>query len=155
MRSTRAPRRKEIALPSDKINEAGVIDIALKDQNGHERRLTDLKGKVVMLDFTIYGNEESPARNMMLRELYDKYKGSGFEIFQVSLDENEHYWKTAADNLPWICVRDPRGAYSTYLQLYNVGRLPTYYLVNRANELSARQENVKDLEAEIRKQLGN
>ena len=47
MRSTRAPRRKEIALPSDKINEAGVIDIALKDQNGHERRLTDLKGKVV------------------------------------------------------------------------------------------------------------
>lgn len=155
MRSTRAPRRKEIALPSDKINEAGVIDIALKDQNGHECRLTDLKGKVVMLDFTIYGNEESPARNMMLRELYDKYKGSGFEIFQVSLDENEHYWKTAADNLPWICVRDPRGAYSTYLQLYNVGRLPTYYLVNRANELSARQENVKDLEAEIRKQLGN
>ena len=41
----------------------------------------------------------------MLRDLYDKYAGQGLEIYQVPLDADEHYWKTTADNLPWICVR--------------------------------------------------
>ena len=153
MKNTRAPRRKEISLPSDKVSEAGLIDIALKDQNGRERRLTDLKGKVVLLDFTVYGAKESATRNMMLRELYDKYQKQGLEIYQIALDDNEHFWKTSADNLPWICVRDTGGAYSNYLRLYNVVRIPTYFLISRGNELKARQENIKDLEAEVKKLL--
>lgn len=153
MRNTRAPQAKSITVPVDKISEAGLIDIALSDQNGKERKLTDLKGKVVLLDFTIYQNAESPARNMALRELYDRYKGLGFEIYQISFDSNEHYWKTSADNLPWICVRDPRGGYSSNLSLYNVTKLPTYFLINRNNELKIRQESIKDLESEIKKLL--
>lgn len=130
MRRLRTPRQKELELPAEKVSEAGLIDIALRDQNGRERRLTDLRGKVVVLDFTVYQNEDSPARNMALRDLYEKYHGRGLEIYQISLDANEHYWKTAADNLPWICVRDPRGADSPLLALYNVRGLPTYYLIN-------------------------
>lgn len=153
MKNTRAPRQKEITLPADKVSEAGLIDIALNDQNGRERRLTDLKGKVVLLDFTVYGAKESPARNMMLRELYDKYRDKGLEIYQIALDDNVHYWKTSADNLPWVCVRDGAGAYSNYVRLYNVKSLPTYFLIGRDNELKARQENIKDLEAEVKKLL--
>lgn len=153
LRNTRTPRQTPIDMPSEKVSEAGLIDIALRDQNGRERRLTDLKGKVVVLDFTVYENEDSPARNMALRDLYDKYGGRGLEIYQISLDANEHYWKTAADNLPWVCVRDPRGSSSTYLSLYNVRRLPTYFLIDRNNELKLRQENVKDFEGEIRRLL--
>ena len=62
-------------------------------------------------------------------------------------------WKTAADNLPWICVNDSRGAYSNYLPLYNVRSLPTYFLINRNNELKLRQDAIKDLGAEIEKML--
>ncbi len=153
MRNIRAPREKEITLPADKVNESGLIDIALKDQNGREKRLTDLKGKVVLLDFTVYSTKESPARNMMLRELYDKYKGKGLEIYQIAFDDNEHYWKTSADNLPWVCVRDGDGAYSNYLRLYNVTSLPTSFLIGRNNELKTRQENIKDLEGEVKKLL--
>ena len=142
-----------VGLPSDKVSEAGLIDIALKDQNGRERRLTDLKGKVVLLDFTVYGAKESATRNMMLRELYDKYQKQGLEIYQIAFDDNEHFWKTSADNLPWICVRDAGGAYSNYLRLYNVARIPTYFLISRGNELKARQENIKDLETEVKKLL--
>ncbi len=153
MKNTRAPRQKEISLPADKVSEAGLIDISLKDQNSRERKLTDLKGKVVLLDFTVYGAKESATRNMMLRELYDKYKKQGLEIYQIALDDNEHFWKTSADNLPWICVRDANGAYSNYLKLYNVTRVPTYFLINRNNELEARQENIKNLDAEVKKLL--
>ena len=153
MKNTRAPKQTEITLPADKVTEAGLINICLKDQNGKERNLTDLKGKVVLLDFTVYQNDESPARNMALHDIYDKYHNRGLEIYQISLDGDSHYWKTAADNLPWICVNDSRGAYSNYLPLYNVRSLPTYFLINRNNELKLRQDAIKDLGAEIEKML--
>lgn len=153
LRNMRAPQQKVLQIPEDKIKEATIIDIALKDLNGNTRRLTDLKGKVVLLDFTVYQNAVSPTRNLALRELYDKYAQNGLEIYQISLDADEHFWKTSADNLPWICVRDANGIYSNYLGLYNVTNLPSLFLINRANELKVRGENVKDIEEEIKKLL--
>lgn len=153
MKNTREPRQETIEIDASMVKEAGVIDIELKDLKGQVRRLTDLKGKVVLVDFTIYDNAMSAAHNLALRELYDKYHAKGLEIYQVSFDPNEHFWKTAADNLPWICVRDATGAYSRYIALYNIGNLPAIYLVDRENTLNARGEDVEDIEAAIRKLL--
>ena len=125
MKNTRTPQVKDVTLPADKIQEASIIDIELKDLNGKTHRLTDLKGKVVLIDFTAYSSAASGVRNLALRELYNKYASQGLVIYQISLDADEHFWKTAADNLPWICVRDPQGPYSTYLSLYGVTQLPT------------------------------
>ena len=54
MKNTRTPQQKTIEIPEEKIAETGVIDIALRDMKGNIRKLTDLKGKVVLLDFTVY-----------------------------------------------------------------------------------------------------
>ena len=151
MKNTRIPKQKTMDVPQ--INESGIIDIDLKDMRGVDRKLSDLKGKVVLLDFTAYQTAVSVSHNFMLRELYDKYASQGLEIYQVSFDTDEHFWKTSADNLPWICVRDPNGVYSSAAAVYNVQKLPTYFLVNRNNELSARDENIKNLEETIKKML--
>lgn len=151
--NTRAPQVKPLDIPADKIQEASIIDIPLMDIKGTVRHLTDLKGKVVLIDFTAYGSAESGARNLLLREIYDKYASQGLEIYQVSLDTDEHFWKTAADNLPWICVRDPQGPYSTYVRLYGVTQLPTAFLVGRNNELNMRIGPKTDLEEAIKKLL--
>lgn len=153
MKNTRAPQVKPLDIPADKIQETSIIDIPLMDINGTTRRLTDLKGKVVLIDFTAYGSAESGARNLLLREIYDKYAPQGLEIYQISLDTDEHFWKTAADNLPWICVRDPQGPYSTYVNLYGVTKLPTAFLVSRNNELSMRIGEKTNLEEAIKKLL--
>ena len=108
---------------------------------------------MVLIDFTVYGAAESGARNLLLRELYNKYKGQGLEVYQISLDSDEHFWRTSADNLPWICVRDPQGPYSTFLRLYGVSQLPTSFLVNRENELSLRVDANTDLDAAIKNLL--
>lgn len=150
LRNIRQPQTVDYSVLQDKIVETSIIDICLPDIDGAERRLTDLKGKVVMLDFTSYGHEQSAARVIIQRELYDKYAAQGLEIYQVSLDANEHFWKTAAENLPWICVRDEEAPYSKSATLYGVRELPTYFLINRANELVMRDASVKDLEAEIK-----
>ena len=150
MKNTRAPQQKTLEIPEESIQEAGVIDINLRDMKGNAHKLSELKGKAVILDFTIYQSAVSATHNYMLRDLYDKYADRGLEIYQVSLDADEHYWKTTADNLPWICVRDGNGIYSSITALYNVQNVPTLFLINRNNELSNRGENIKDLEAAVK-----
>lgn len=150
MKNTRTPREKVIDIPDDKVVETGVIDISLRDMKGDVRKLTDLKGKAVLLDFTVYQTQAGAPHNLMLRELYDKYASQGLEIYQVSLDADEHYWKTSAGNLPWICVRDGNGVYSTYAALYAVKQLPSYFLINRNNEFVGRGDDVKDLESAVK-----
>lgn len=150
MKNTRTPGTKTIEIPQEKISEASIIDIALRDVKGNVRKLTELKGKVVLLDFTIYQSTVSVAHNLMLRELYTKYAAQGLEIYQVSLDADEHFWKTSADNLPWVCVRDGNGVYSSIASIYSVKNIPTFFLVNRNNELSKRDSEIKDLEVAIK-----
>lgn len=81
-----------------------------------------------------------------MRGLYDKYSSLGFDIYQVSIDPDEHYWKTACEHLPWTCVYESRGEASGYLGSYLVRRLPTYFLINRHGDLVARDEQIDDLE---------
>lgn len=153
MKNTRKPQTKELDVPEGVVKEASIIDIPLMDIEGNVHHLTDLKGKVVLIDFTAYSTPTSGAHNLALREIYNKYVSQGLEIYQISLDDNEHFWKTAADNLPWICVRDPQGPYSTYVSLYGVTQLPAAFLVNRNNELSLRVNEKTNLEEAIKNLL--
>ena len=151
MRITEGAREQTI--DASKVEEAGVLDIALQDNHGQVRHLTDLKGKVVLLDFHIFAMDESPARILLLRELYNKYAAQGFEIYQVSLDPDEHFWKQQTAALPWISVRDEDGINSQRIMLYNIQSVPDYFIIDRNNNLVKRAEQMKDLEAEIKKLL--
>jgi peroxiredoxin len=153
MKNTKAPREEVVELPADKIKEVDLIDIELKDLKGNVRRLSDLKNNVVLLDFTVYNHVQAAAHNLALRELYNKYHDKGLEIYQISLDADEHFWKTSADNLPWVCVRDANGIYSQYVTLYSVKNIPSAFLIGRDNVLKSRVETVPDLEAAIKNLL--
>lgn len=153
MKNTRKPQAKPLEIPQDKIIETGIIDIALRDVKGNVRKLTDLKGKVVLLDFSVFQSPAGAPHNLLLRELYNEYASKGLEIYQVSLDADEHYWKTSAANLPWVCVRDGNGVYSTNVAVYNVRQVPSVFLINRDNELKLRGEDIKDLEAAVKSLL--
>ena len=146
-------KNRDLEVDASKVSEAGVVDIALIDNKGQERHLTDLKGKVVLLDFHIFALNDSPARIIMLRELYNKYQQQGFEVYQVSLDPDEHFWKQQTAALPWICVRDADGVNSQRLMLYNIQAVPDFFLIDRGNNLVKRAAQINDLETEIKKLL--
>ena len=133
-----------------KVEYTGVIDIALPDNKGNIRKLSSLKGKVVMLDFHLFETKESTARIMQLRELYNKYHAQGFEIYQVSVDPDEHFWKTSVAALPWICVHSDDGLNAAELGMYNVRDIPTYFLIDKNNVLQKRDVQIKDIDAEIK-----
>ena len=133
-----------------KVEYTGVIDIALPDNKGNIRKLSSLKGKVVMLDFHAFATKESTARIMQLRELYNKYHAQGFEIYQVSVDPDEHFWKTSVAALPWVCVHSDDGLNAAELGMYNVRDIPTYFLIDKNNVLQKRDVQIKDIDAEIK-----
>ena len=137
------------SIDPSRITVSNIIDVTLLDNKGNARSLTDLKGRVVLLDFHVFGTKESTKRIMMLREIYNKYHDRGLEIYQVSLDPDEHFWKTQTAALPWISVRDPQGLNSQNLSSYNVQSLPTFFLIDRNNVIYKRDAQIKDLDSEI------
>ena len=140
---------QQTAIDASKVSEAGIINIKLRDNKGVEQSLTQLKGKVVLLDFHIFAMEDSPKRILMLRELYNKYHAQGLEIYQVSLDTDEHFWKQQTSALPWISVIDPASVNSQNLALYNVQSVPDFFLIDKSNTLVNRAARIKDLDAAI------
>ena len=151
MKNVRIMRNKMAAqnIDASKVNVSNIIDISLLDNQGNRRSLTDLKGKVVMLDFHVFGSNGSTKRIMEMRELYNKYHDRGFEIYQVAFDPDEHFWKTQTAALPWIRVRDPQGLQSQNLAAYNVSSIPTFFLIDRNNEVKKRDSQITDIDAEI------
>lgn len=137
MDNTAAPQQKVLDVDESKVSETGIIDITLPDIDSKMRSIKDLKGKVAMLDFTVYGAKESAERTRLLRSLYEKYHAQGFEIYQISLDEDIHFWKFSCENLPWVCVHETNGGATS---IYNVTDLPTFFLINRQNEIVLRSD---------------
>lgn len=153
MKSTRPQKTRTVEVEESDITTTGLFDIDLPGVNGENIKLSSLAGKVVLLDFTIYEDANISSRNIDLRTIYNKYKDKGFEIYQVSFDPREHFWQQSASNLPWTCVRDGKGAVSPNIALYNIQVLPTFYLINRQNEIVLRDYQITDLEKEIKKLL--
>lgn len=149
--------RKEKA--SEQWNEVmanastGYIDIELKDKNDNIRKLSELEGKVVLIDFSAYEMENSVQYTFELRALYNKYHGRGLEIYQVSLDRGKLLWTESTASIPWVCVRDEAGPETKYVSSYNIQSIPTLFLMNRKGVIVSRGMDFKALDTEIAKNL--
>ena len=131
--------------------EISFLDIELPDVRCEVVKLSTVApGKVVLINFTAYQMEWSPALNMALGELYTKYHDQGLEIYQVSLDSDFHFWRNGASNLPWVTVHDPQSVYSQVAGLYNVKQLPALFILDRKGNLVKRVEDVKKLETDVK-----
>ncbi len=152
---TRRQEEKQAALfeNAQVVSSVNMPDIELADVGGAKVSLSSLKGKTVVLDFTVYNSQFSPKHNIDLKKVYDKYRSSGFEIYQISLDSDEHFWKNAANNLPWITVRDPQSVYSSFLSVYNVNKVPTAFVIDKKGDVVARVEDYGNLDAEVTKAM--
>ena len=129
-----------------------MLDISLPDEEGLTRSLSDLSGKVVVLDFSAIEMEQSQGYIFELRELYNRYRSRGLTIYSVSLDRNRLLWEDGVVNLPWINVYAGDQATEVLLR-YNVQSLPTLFLLDRKGNVQGRYSNFEQLDADIRKYL--
>ena len=116
---------------------SGLPEIKEKDVNGNEIALTSLKGKVVLLSFWASWDNTSRRENQNLKRIYQKYRGKGFEIYQVGLERSRVLWENALiqDEIPWISVTDLKYTDSFPARIYNVQQIPANYLISREGEI--------------------
>lgn len=152
-----ASRRADGSLRPDTIyaRQVGGFDISLFDNKGRSRSLSDLarQRKLVVLNFTSYAADESPAFNRILHNAWSAYHDQGLEIFQVSIDDDEHLWRQAAANLPWITVYQSPGESDQTLVNYNVTSLPATFILNRDGEVVERITDISTLNQAIGRHL--
>lgn len=133
--------------------ENAVLDITLPDESGEMQTLSDLQGKVVILDFSNAEMEQSVGYNFELRELYNKYSKRGLEIYSVSIDRNKLLWEQTVEQLPWITVHADQNTAGQILLQYNVQGLPTLFLLDQKGNVQGRYIDFKVLESDIQKYL--
>ncbi len=153
IKTERQLRNREIMQNFIEQSESAFLDIELPDETGETRRLSDLRGQVILLDFSAVGMQQGNAYIFELRELYNRYHNKGLEIYSVSADSNRLLWEESAQNLPWVTVRGEEGDMNAFL-LYNVQVVPTMFLFDRKGQIVNRYtgfENLpKDIEACLR-----
>ena len=135
--------------------EIPLLDLTLQDENGKMRQLSEVASQamVVVLNFSVYADELSPAFNAVLLDEYKKYNKKGLEIYQIAYDYDEFQWRQAAMNLPWVTVLDSDGVNSKNLMMYNVGSLPAIFILNRKGEIVERVFEIESLSKVIAKYM--
>lgn len=131
-------------------NESAFLDIALPNIYGDTCRLSEHLGKVILLDFSASQIENGNAYILSLRELDNKYNRRGLDIYSVSVDQSKLYWEDWVKNLPWTCVRTETMA---PLITYNVGAVPTLFLLDRKGQVQGRYVDFQQLEQDLKKLL--
>lgn len=145
-------RQEQAAKMKKFIQEQGENspDIVLPDPDGNEISLSSLRGKVVLLHFWSAVDRGSRIQNPVLVELYKKYKNKGFEIYQVSIDQNRAEWVDAIDKdkLSWINVGDMEGSVLA-TRIYNIQSVPSNYLLDKDGSIVAKNLQGPGLEKAV------
>lgn len=132
-------------------------EIAMKDPEGNIRKLSDLRGKVVMIDFWASWCRPCRMENPNVVKLYHRYHDKGFEIYSVSLDKNRNDWTNAIknDGLVWENhVSDLNGWTSTGGAAYGITSVPSTILVDREGRIIAKNLRGKELEYKLKEIFG-
>lgn len=134
------------------VPEVGYPEIELLDEHGKKVKLSDVvTNGPTLVSFTSYTADFSPLLNVELAKLQERH--GNLQIYQISLDADEYDWRTSAKNLPWITVYNSPKDGDSYLRRYNVGVLPTTFIINANGELVDRITGIDNLAAVVGKKL--
>jgi thiol-disulfide isomerase/thioredoxin len=135
-------------------------EIAQPDLKGKVRKLSDLKGKVVLVDFWASWCGPCRRENPFVVDMYEKYHKKGFEVFSVSLDNAADRWEQAIqqDKLVWENhVSDLKGWQNKAAADYGVRSIPFPVLIDREGKIVGFGPDMRgdNLEKQVSKLMGS
>ena len=136
---------------AEDIKEIKYPDLELTDIYGAKHKLSELEGKVVLLYFWSALNVKCNNLNADLKELYNKYHDKGFEVYHVSVDNDKQVWieATTSQLLPWPTLYTAGDV--RVVDLYNVEKIPTTYIIGREGDIEMVKEDINDIESAVKR----
>ena len=131
-------------------------EISLPNPQGETKKLSELRGNVVLIDFWAAWCGPCRRENPNVVKVYNKYHDKGFEIFGVSLDRNREDWLKAIekDGLVWTQVSDLSYFNSEAARTYNINAIPATVLLDKEGRIIARNLRGPALEAKLAEIFG-
>jgi len=144
LKNTQIAKAFEKRLYYDKPTSVGKIapDFTQNDVNNKPVRLSDFKGKYVLLDFWASWCGPCRAENPNVLAAYQKYKDKNFTVLGVSLDQpgKKDAWLAAikADGLLWTQVSDLQFWNNAAAKLYEITSIPQNFLIDPNGKIIAK-----------------
>ena len=131
------------------------VDFEMMDSNGQLRKLSELQGKIVLLEFWASWCGPCLSDVPYLKNTYDKYHKYGFEIFAVSFDINKEDWLKAIEqkNLNWTHVTEFKSADNTAGLIYGVSGIPDNFLIDENGIIKGRSLRREELDKALKKMI--
>lgn len=153
---------KAVAAVQEELNRAmrlmtGAVapDFAQATPEGKDLKLSDMRGKYVLIDFWASWCGPCRQENPNVVRMYQQYKDKGFDILSVSLDSARDRWLQAieADKLTWKHVSDLKGWSNEVAQMYEVQGIPKTFLIDPQGKIIATDLRGPTLEAKLKELL--
>jgi peroxiredoxin/Cu/Ag efflux protein CusF len=130
--------------PPPHLTSFPAPDFTLPTLSGVPVRLSDLRGKVVLLNFWVTWCQSCRAEMPTIDALYRRYKNRGLEVLAVNLDAATTSKVQALMGELGMTFRVGLDPSSSIARTYRVAGLPTTYLIDRAGNVVVQEIGARD-----------
>ncbi len=146
---------KKISILANLVEGQEAPDFELPDKEGNKVRLSEIKGKIKIIDFWASWCGPCRMENPNMVKLYAEFKDKGLAVISVSLDDKKDKWLEAIekDGLTWLHLSDLKGWQGEIVKKYNIDAVPTIFVLDENNRIIAKNLRGEKLKAFVSERL--